>query len=79
MLGDRQATVGVLLVPDYNKLTAWAKEKFLSADPPLLLANEETQKLFKAEIEAQTKHLADYEKIKRFRLIESLSRLTAAS
>ena len=70
LLGDRQATVGVLLVPDFNKLTAWAKEKELPADPALLLANEATQKLFKAEIDAQTKHLADYEKIKRFRLIE---------
>ena len=70
LLGDRQATVGVLLVPDYNRLTAWAKEKGLPADPPALIAQEETQKLFKAEIDAQTKHLADYEKIKRFKLIE---------
>ena len=70
LLGDRQATVGVLIVPDYNKLTAWAKEKELPSDPPLLIANEETQKLFKGEIDAQTKHLADYEKIKRFKLIE---------
>ncbi len=70
LLGDRQATVGVLLVPDYNKLLVWAKEKGLPADPALLIEEPETLKLFKSEIESQTKHLADYEKIKRFRVIE---------
>ena len=35
-----------------------------------LFANAEVQKLYRAEIDGLTKHLADFEKIKRFKLTE---------
>lgn len=76
LFGDKSATVMALIVPDYDakgkpaKLIAWAKEKNLpTEDIPALLALPEVQKLFKAEIDKATPDLADFEKIKRFKLV----------
>ena len=76
LFGDKSATVMALLVPDYDsrgkpaKLIAWAKEKNLpTEDIPALLSLPEVQKLFKAEIDKNTPDLADFEKIKRFKLV----------
>ena len=76
LFGDKSATVSALLVPDFDvkgrpaKLIAWAKEHDLPIDDiAALLAHADVQKLFKSEIEKNTRDLADFEKIKRFKLV----------
>jgi long-chain acyl-CoA synthetase len=71
LLGDRQSTVMAILVHAFDKLKAWAKTNELPAmDDAALTAHAEVQKLFKAEIERCAPDLADYEKIKRFKLVD---------
>ena len=70
LFGDKQSTVMALLVPAFDKLLTWAKSQELqTGDIPALLADTATQKLFRAEIDRMTAHLADYEKIKRFKIV----------
>lgn len=70
LFGDKQATVMALLVPAFDKLLAWAKSQELPInDVPALLEDKAVQKLYRAEIDRLTPHLADYEKIKRFKMI----------
>ncbi len=71
LIGDRQSTVNALLVPAFIKLIEWAKEKGLPhSDIPQLVQSPEVQKLMKSEVDRLTTSLADYEKIKRFRVID---------
>jgi long-chain acyl-CoA synthetase len=71
LLGDKQSTVNAILVPAFDKLKAWAKENAVAADDDAALASApEVQKLFKAEIDRCAPDLADYEKIKRFKLVD---------
>lgn len=70
LFGDRQPVVVALIVPDYARVEAWAKERgFPTGDRRALLDHADVRKLFKAEIDAHTKELADYEKIRRFALL----------
>jgi len=70
LFGDKQSTVMALLVPAFDKLLAWAKlQELPTNDIPALLADTAVQKLYRAEIERTTPHLADYEKIKRFKIV----------
>lgn len=76
LLGDKAATVSALLLPEFDSrgrpaaLIAWAKEKGLPTDDTdALLNSPEVQKLFRSEIERCTPDLADFEKIKRFKLV----------
>lgn len=71
LIGDKQATVVAILVPAFDKLKAWAKQRELPLnDFPALLRHAETRKLFKDEIDAQSKDLADFERVKRFTLVD---------
>ncbi|MCS6777692.1 MAG: long-chain fatty acid--CoA ligase [Chloroherpetonaceae bacterium] len=71
LLGDRQATVMALLVPALDALRAWAEQHDVpSQNTPELLEHPEVYRLYRSEIDRLTPHLADYEKIRRFRLIE---------
>lgn len=70
LTGDRQSTVGALLVPAFDKLLTWAKGQGLAVeDVPVLLERPEVYKLYRGEIDAATRGLADYEKVKRFKLV----------
>lgn len=70
LFGDRQPTVMAILVPAFDKLLAWAKSHELpTANIETLLSHPEVQKLYKGEVEKFTTELADYEKIKRFKLV----------
>lgn len=70
LFGDKQSTVMALLVPAFDKLLAWAKSQELpTSDIAELTERPEVQKLYRGEIEQFTKELADYEKIKRFKLV----------
>ena len=73
-IGDPQAafaTVMAILVPAFDKLKAWAKtNEIVTADDAELAAHPDVQKLYKAEIDRCAPDLADYEKIKRFKLVD---------
>ncbi len=72
LFGDRQATISALIVPAFDKLVAWAKTEtieFKKAEE--LLDLPAVQKLIKSEIDLKNATLADYEKIKRFKLIHT--------
>ena len=69
LYGDRQSTVMALIVPNFGKLIEMAKEQSLTLDPAELIETANVQKLIKTEIDAATRSLADYEKIKRFRIL----------
>jgi long-chain acyl-CoA synthetase len=72
LLGDRQSTVMAILVPAFDKLRAWAKtNEIAAADDAALAGNAEVQKLFKSELERCAPDLADYEKIKRFKVVDT--------
>jgi long-chain acyl-CoA synthetase len=71
LFGDKEAVVVALIVPNYARLEAWAKERGLpTGDRRALLDQPEVRKLYKAEIDANTKELADFEKIRRFALLD---------
>ena len=53
------------------KLKSWAKTNEITAtDDAALAAHPDVQKLFKTEIDRCAPNLADYEKIKRFKLVD---------
>ncbi len=71
LYGDKQATVMAILAPAFDKLLAWAKSEEISvSDISALIAHPDVLKLFKSEIEKNTKSLAEFEKIKRFKLVD---------
>jgi long-chain acyl-CoA synthetase len=71
LIGDKQAAIVALLVPAYDKLKAWAKSREVSmSDMEAFLKHAETRKLFKDEIDSASAGLADFERIKRFSLVE---------
>jgi long-chain acyl-CoA synthetase len=71
LFGDKQPTISALLVPNFGRLLEWAKSQDLpTGDIAVLVASPEVQKLLKAEVDRETRGLADYEKIKRFRVLD---------
>ncbi|HEX9995896.1 MAG TPA: long-chain fatty acid--CoA ligase [Abditibacterium sp.] len=75
LLGDSQKAIAALLVPNFPALREWAKTQNLNVeDDADLVKNPAVLAHFKAQIEAQTTHLADFEKIRKFALLpEALS------
>lgn len=76
LFGDKASTVSALILPDFDMrgrpahLIAWAKEKGIDTENiEELLTNADVLKLYKSEIDANTKDLADFEKIKKFKLV----------
>lgn len=68
---DSYSTVIALIVPHFELLLEWAKTKGLSLDDKaVLLATPEVQKLYKSEVDRLTSDLADFEKVKRFKLVD---------
>jgi long-chain acyl-CoA synthetase len=71
LFGDQQAVVVALIVPNFARLEAWSKERGIATDSRrALLDHPDVRKLYKAEIDAHTRELADFEKIRRFALLE---------
>lgn len=72
LIGDKQSVVTALVIPNKSKLTDWAKEQNLTfADEAALLALPEAKKKIQQEIAANSKGLADFEKVKRFTLLNT--------
>jgi long-chain acyl-CoA synthetase len=70
LIGDRQNVITALVVPNLERLRDWAKKQNLSfADDAALIASPETRRKIKAEIDAHSGHLADFEKIRKFTLL----------
>ncbi|MEZ4411249.1 MAG: long-chain fatty acid--CoA ligase [Polyangiales bacterium] len=59
-----------LIVPDMEKLKAWAKEKGIATDSiPELLKNHEVKALFRDEIAARTTEVKGFERVREFALL----------
>ncbi len=70
LFGDNQPTVVALLVPSFEKLQEWAQANSFSTDSlSELLRIPEVTKLFKKEIENCSQNLADFERVRDFRLV----------
>ncbi len=72
LIGDKQSIVTALVIPSKEKLKTWAESeglKFTSEDE--LYQAPETKKKLKAEIEAHSKALAEFEKIKKFAVLNA--------
>lgn len=70
LFGDRQPQVVALIVPDFDHLKQWARQKGIEErEPEALVKSAEVKKLIKAEIERNTKDLADFEKVRRFAML----------
>lgn len=72
IVGDQQNTVGALLVPRFDLLKGWARTQpgLGSAEMETLLKSAEVQRLIRDEIQRLSEGLADYEKVRRFALLD---------
>jgi long-chain acyl-CoA synthetase len=70
LLGDKSGTIEALVLPNYDKLTSWAKEsKIEFSDTKPLVGSPEAKKKIKSEIDSLSTDLADYEKIRKIALL----------
>lgn len=70
VVGERQAYMAALIVPDFEILQAHAEEHNISfSDEEDLIQKEEIQSIYKKEIRNYSKELASHEKIRDFRLL----------
>lgn len=70
VIGDQRKFVSALVVPAYPLLEKYAREKGIQYESrEELLKNKDICRLIEARIEEHQKHLASYEKIKRFTLL----------
>ena len=73
LLGDKMKSVAALIVPSFPQLREWAKAQNLDlSKDEELAASAEVNKLVRGEIEAQTKGLADFERVRKFALLPEL-------
>ncbi len=69
-VGDERPSVGALIVPNFDAVEAWAKEKSLPADDrAALLARPEVRQLFQQEINRHQANLAIFEKARQFEFL----------
>ena len=70
VVGENQKFAGALIVPDFEHLADWCKEKKLDcADKESLIKNEEVLILYKNELNRFNKGFGSHEQIKVFRLV----------
>lgn len=73
ILGDRQPYTGVLIAPDFEELTAWAKANEIAEMPSeQLVAERAVEKLFDAEVKAKLEGFAIFERPRRVALLPRL-------
>src|SRR5205814_109754 len=71
LLGDRQNVVSALIVPEFDRLRAWAKDAGIATDDPAaLITDSQVRRQIKSEIDRLSKELADFEKVRRFALLD---------
>ncbi len=70
IVGDKRKYVSALIVPDFERLRAWAREQGIAtSNKQELVADRRVVDLIKAEVNRATRELADYEKVKRIALL----------
>jgi long-chain acyl-CoA synthetase len=71
LLGDKTESVRALVIPNFDALKTWAKEQGVEKPTnETLIADPAVRKLIKSDIDKRSKDLADFEKIKRFALLD---------
>jgi len=71
VLGDRRKFISALIVPDFEKVEAYAREHGVPfADRAELCRRPEIVNFLLAEIQRATPHLASYERIKKIALLD---------
>jgi len=71
LLGDDMKGIGALIVPDFDALHEWATAQNLTYENDgQLIHLPEVQKFYRNEIDARSKALADFEKVKQIILLE---------
>ncbi|MGA9770593.1 MAG: long-chain fatty acid--CoA ligase [Blastocatellia bacterium] len=70
IVGDKRKYVSALIVPDFERLRAWAREQGIEQkEKTALVAERRVSELIKGEVNRLTRELADYEKVKRIALL----------
>lgn len=70
VIGDKRKYVSALVVPDFERLRAWAKEQGIeTSDKEAIISDRRVMDMMKAEVNRLTRGLADYEKVKRIVLL----------
>jgi long-chain acyl-CoA synthetase len=67
--GDGMSAPVALIVPNIDALRAFAKQEGIEADGDALLNHDAIQRRFRQELERVNRELADFQRIKGFRLI----------
>ena len=72
LIGDKQNIITALVLPNKPKLAEWAKEQGIeAADEDALIALPDVRKKIKQEIDSRSTALADFERIKKFTLLNA--------
>ncbi|MBU6430102.1 MAG: AMP-binding protein, partial [Cyanobacteria bacterium REEB65] len=69
VLGDNRNFVSALVVPNFERLVAWARDRQLPTDPAVLGGEPAVRSLLRAEIDRVTAEFARFEKIKEFAIL----------
>jgi long-chain acyl-CoA synthetase len=70
IVGDKRKYVAALIVPDFERLRAWAKsEGIQTSDKQELVSDRRVLDMIKTDVNRLTCELADYEKVKRIGLL----------
>ncbi len=71
LFGDEQDVITALIVPSFEQVRQWAKmQGLLVQSDAELVALPEVKQLIKQEIDRLTTHLAEFEKVRRFTLLD---------
>ncbi len=72
VVGERQAYMAALIVPDFDILKSYAESNDISFDSQEeLIKEDDIQSIYRKEIRSYSKELASHEKIRDFRLVSS--------
>jgi long-chain acyl-CoA synthetase len=69
VLGDRQKFLAALIVPNFERLADYAKEKHVAFDPKSIDANPEIRALIQREIDDYNRDKAHHEQLRAFALL----------
>ena len=71
IVGDQQNTIGALIVPAFERVREWAEEQGISTVAGETLPRApEVQRLIREEVQRLSGDFAEYEKVRRFALLE---------
>jgi long-chain acyl-CoA synthetase len=71
VLGDRQKFLAALIVPNFDRLRAWASAHNVAFDPKSIDANPEIRALFQKELDAYNADVPHHEQIRAFAVLPS--------